>query len=120
MIAGGPACEFEAGRIVRGHRTRTTSPTFLRSDVGDSPLPGWAVGVSRDPEDATMGDGDEDEDEDETVRLVVCPACEGTGRMGPADGRPCVMCAGRGMFTAEVAKEITRSDEMGVEPPGDG
>jgi DnaJ-class molecular chaperone len=52
--------------------------------------------------------------------LVACPTCEGTGQQLPADGRPCVMCAGSGLVTADAAETIVESEEMEVDPPGDG
>jgi hypothetical protein len=53
-------------------------------------------------------------------RRVACPTCEGTGQQLPADGRTCVMCDGSGLVTADAAKTIVESEEMEVDPPGDG
>jgi hypothetical protein len=52
--------------------------------------------------------------------LVACPTCERTGQQLPAAGRPCVACAGRGLVTAAAAETIADSQEMEVDPPGDG
>jgi DnaJ-class molecular chaperone len=66
-----------------------------------------------------MGDGDED-GRDVPTNWVACPTCDGDGRTGPTDGRPCVTCAGSGLVTADVAKTIAESEELEVDPPGDG
>jgi DnaJ-class molecular chaperone len=63
-----------------------------------------------------MSDGDEDA----TEGLVACPTCEGTGQQLPATGRPCVTCAGRGLVTAAAAKTIVESEELEIQPGGDG
>ena len=44
--------------------------------------------------------------------LVECPTCEGSRRTGPADDRPCVMCAGSGQVRADVAGTILETMEM--------
>jgi DnaJ-class molecular chaperone len=67
-----------------------------------------------------MGDDEKDETRDNPTCLVACPTCEGTGQQLPADGRPCVMCDGSGLVTADAAKTIVESEEMEVDPPGDG
>jgi hypothetical protein len=77
-----------------------------------------------DPGEATLNDDQLGEtrapERDAPTNWVACPSCEGTGQPLPVDGRPCGMCARSGLVTADVAKEIAASEEMEVEPKGDG
>jgi hypothetical protein len=77
------------------------------------------VTVSADETGERQGPDDEADERDRRPGWVVCPSCEGTGQAG---GRPCVMCAGSGKLSPDVAEDpvAAAAEEMEADPPGDG
>jgi DnaJ-class molecular chaperone len=66
-----------------------------------------------DEKDATRGP------EPDASDWMTCPTCDGTGQAG---GRPCVMCAGSGKMSPDVAEDPDADDtkELEIQPGDDG
>jgi hypothetical protein len=75
------------------------------------------VTVSADETGEREGPDDEADERDGLPGWVVCPSCEGTGQAG---GRPCVMCAGSGKLSPDVAEDLDDTEELEIQPGDDG